>query len=583
MKLTRDELIRITLIFFGIFFICFGIYQLYSLFSDFTSKFLEINVDFFKRYSEFLSYIFINKLEVVVFLVLGIILFYLGYEWKRFFLFLSKTFISISIFFLFFGVFLFVINSNSGEISKTIQPSLDYIIIDVVNKNLKESLIQPDKKFVEFLYYKNPRIYDFYTDNLTIEQANFLLENLGFDNLFQNDNSKILFSKIIITQINKNYFSLIGNNLPKGVEIPVPFSILKENSKLLNSFDLNLDFIFYLTESEIINLGLIEKDTRIKILYSNFTEYVNFSFENPSEDSINKFLYSLNIDSNISIESKKFYSQILFINLLKILKSYDINEELINKIPLNIISFLIPKEYFSLFDYDLFSNNYKNNAKELYRIRSDCDLSKLKINEFCQYVNITRYDNLILFLEGNYSNNISENINFNNINNSFIKEMPNDFKTINAIQNKIEKKSENYFNYLLIFILLIILSVFSYIIHYKYISKENWKIIDLFYFVFEKLFLNFLFAVIPFGIFYYFIKSEVFFTFLKSQILLFFPENGEVIFDLITNLESFKILFEILGQIFDIYFYIFIFLFLVFILLLLYKFSLKSNKILLNN
>ena len=67
-----------------------------------------------------------------------------GIYWKKYFKFLTKFTLTFAILFLTLGSFLLIVNSNSGEITDSIQDSIDYILVGSLEDIIFKQFEIPD-------------------------------------------------------------------------------------------------------------------------------------------------------------------------------------------------------------------------------------------------------------------------------------------------------------------------------------------------------------------------------------------------------------------------------------------------------
>lgn len=151
--------------------------------------------------------------------------------WNNIFVVFAKLFsiitgISFTIF-----VILFVIHSNTEDITQSIQPSIDTIIIEFIESEKDSSR---ELEILNSIISQPHTIEHLYVKNISEQQAEKLTNNLNIETQDTLQTSKLLLSY--------GYETLEEQNLQNT---PLPLSFIKEEVEEFNSIDPQLFSIFY--------------------------------------------------------------------------------------------------------------------------------------------------------------------------------------------------------------------------------------------------------------------------------------------------------------------------------------------------
>lgn len=514
--------------------------------------------------------------------ILGFIFFFAGFclsifskNFGDFKLFVVKAAIALAILFLFGGVFMYSFNSSSEDITNSIQPSIDILLVSSIDQVIETQVLDNESREITLILGKNKEEEIIYSNNITKEQASRIANSFSITN----KDIEIIFSRMIIKslsdELKKNNLENVGipldsvaSQYPEVVEQVnlIDFAIFQQicslNEDELNQFLVlakatsNDPMITSLSSEDVSDLCFGNEEDFIKIV--TFEEEITKKF-NPQkleEEDVNLIWENLELPE-VSYSSKETITKIA-LSLI----SDEIDKLGIDAIPVSTIADIIPQDIKNLVSYDILSDNLTQRVDALEKIRNDCNNEKMNVVEICDAISITEYENLIENVSGLIASN-SEEFSLP-INVSPILEK---IETTGEIQEIIDTSTSIYPYFFIISVALFVLSIVTAIMHKKdeetEINNYNLKIGKFLSRVHLIDILTYYFFVL---VVYIGFSSGFIFNKIKEHS----NENVSEIIDIVTNLpillEFFKII-EFLFLATTIYFIFSLILYLTFIFL----------------
>ena len=401
----------------------------------------------------------------IILLITGIIILYLGRLISNFKKNLFNILISLSILFLSLFLTILPISNSSENISESIQPSIDYVIVNSYEEVIENFLNNYDSKSINLVLSENQEIETIYSSNMTPLQANLLLNELGLDYDTQEERTQV--SKIIVRLIYYEIQNSIGEN-----ELNIPLSILKEeyseDIELLQELNYNeIEQVCLLRSS--LPRSLIEAELRT---YGINYEYLDIVCEENLQSRINLILSSNS--ENVFIESKNISlknSDLIWNNLelkeenvssytkkilLETILTVVLNQQEISLdtgIPISMFSNILEQEYKEIIAKDYFSNNSTIRIKTLQSLRDTCQYDDIVIEDICEPILMTNYNNLLEEIQNNQSLMASQIENIN------VTQILTNVESTNKIEENISKLKTISNLFLVLFVFMIIVTL----------------------------------------------------------------------------------------------------------------------------
>lgn len=452
MNFDFEKILRYFLFFLGFIGLIFVAYNMYVLFSSIFNNSLE---DFTT------NQIFFSK-DLLIMGIIAFISYYLikvSYKWKDFFLSFSKSLISFAIIFFSLSFVFFAIGNNYEELTNSIQPSIDLILLSSVDELINLNTVSQDMSF-NFSYYQNPIYLNIKNSDLNSEEITILAKKFNIENLEQNKKEFII--KFLITEmskeLNKNQFS---------DSIVIPLSFLEKIN-----YDSDIQIINSLDMNSVSNLYQFDNSSELVFVYGDEFKTYNFDLNNPDEKLIEIMWLNLGLAENISLETKTIYLNFLFSQMSQFIYSNDYFSE---SISIETLSSVIPDEIKNIFNIDLFSPDINTRLDSLNDLRNNCDTNSVYknsqyISSICEQILLTNYDNIakdldsIKYLE--IENQLDNNYDDSN------EDLENDsnigsFSSLEQIRIYFSEYKIKFYKFFFIGLILILLTIISYLIHLK--------------------------------------------------------------------------------------------------------------------
>ena len=519
MSFDEDKFIRGSLIILSLVLIGFGAWQIYQI--------IMLNVDLFLTQST--SSIEFNKMNIIFYLLLmsiGYVVYLIGRQWTNFFKGVTKFLVSWAVILLTVSVVLYAINSNSEEMTNSIQPSIDYMVAMSLDNVIENNVQIQEGTNVTLLFTESANVIKYSVENLTLEQALSLNSAFGFDET--NDSERIIFlSKVIISLVSSE-MSKINS---KSVDAPIPLSLVKEE---IESQGIDMSIF------KNINLELLQEiyppdeKAYIKILDSEIEER-SVEIGNINQTTIETIWQNLNLSSNISLESKR---KIIDIFLSTIIQEFEKNNIDNYQLPLASIGSMIPEEFESLLAYDILSQNISKRVEAVENFRDDCENNKINVSEICEGISMTKYENMI----SNFDTMIASSQMELPLNLSSTFE---EYGTIEKVEEKIDSKTNLWKPLLLISVILYLLAFVTYYLHFKLFNREL-ILVHIPYYITKIHIINFVPTFILLGVIIFLMKTNYMLTVIQNALNV---QEGIDVISLVTNLPAYEVLMNILTQV----------------------------------
>lgn len=488
----NEKIFKIGLI-LGIIFILTSIILIFFNILELINLSSNIQINEFSQISEILQTLSFSWSLIFFIFIIGYLIYLPCKHKKDIFKKLSLGLISLSVLFLTFSLFLLSTNIKTQDISEQIQPSLDYLIVssleDII---LSQTDIQTNKQLNLQISTKS-KIENIYNSNISLNQATLITNEL---NLNLDNQNKIIFIKFLISQI---YETLKKENLH---ETTFPLTYL---TNLINQEDLNTNLIESTDYSQIENLLDINNDASLKIEIIEEQEDLIVTIGNINEEKINLIWEQLKLKNN-SFETKKTFIEITLSQIFLELEKENLQNA---PIPISNLGTEIPNEIKTFLNYDLFNSNFTIRVNELNKIRNDCQKPNFIIEEICEGLNLTIYENII----NNLQNISNENENLSKIPESIVENI----KTSQDIENIIQKQTNSYSFLFFISFSFLILSILFYYLHFKLFKRDLIKT-HIPYFISKNLSLKIGFSLPLIIIMYILMSSGYIFSFFENLI-----------------------------------------------------------------
>jgi len=507
---------------------------------------------------------------VVIWGILSYIFLKISLSWKNYFKSLSKTLTSFSVFFLIFFFVLCSVSSNSESIVDSIQPSIDIMMLDIMDDYIENQYPIVDQD-IRISMSNDSEVMKFYNHNITDKQANYLADSFSIKD--KSLEEKRIFTKILITSI----YDEIQKN--KELEnVPIPISQIKSTAQAqiqdldkLNNVDITMLGDFFEINEEANIVILLSKNETIEEM-------------NPSKlelDQVNLIWKKLELNENVSFTTKNKIISMFFTQVANELNKKNEGNDI--AIPIDTIKHILPKEIKEMMNYDLFSTNDTVKMNALNNLRNTCNqsisttaivtsTSQQDITQgLCKGLLMTKYDNLMASMQDpNVSSQINAPVN--------ISKLVEPISSIDKIENKLEDIGYFSFWFIFIAVVLFLAGFGSYYLHSK-IKSEEISFLKINYYVFKN---NFVYYSINY---FLIVLLVVFFS--QDNIMNFFNSktntgSSAVNIDF-SKLEIFGVLEQINTSIFTYSTVYFVLSLVVFLALLYLKLNNDKQKKLENN
>ncbi|MDA3855796.1 MAG: hypothetical protein PF569_06035 [Candidatus Woesearchaeota archaeon] len=443
----------------------------------------------------------------IVFIVIFYLILSIAIHWKNYFKHLTKTLVVLGISFFMFGSFLILFNSQSQEITDSIQGSIDYLLVGSLEDMLLGQFeISNDELNIEFA--ENSEILSIHNKNMTLYQAEILNEILEVTpESFQD---KLDFSKLFISII----YAGMEKDMPELIGAPITKNQLSQSleeldySSIISQIDIeSLKDIYTINENAYISLSLSESQ-----------EIISIELTNLRKNEVNRIWSSLGFSNQVSYNTKKIISQLLMSQITLALPQEQKN------LPISIdtLAHFVPNEIKEFTKYDIFSDNISQRVYELNSIRDDCDNSNQDNNTLCEMISYIEYESLLLMLQ-----NSSNDLGLGSTNLSTILE---DIGTKEELESTIENKTNKGAIFLFLSFLFFSLSFLTYYLHFKLFDREL-ILVHIPYYISKMIFYHFIPYYIITGVFYWLISSD----FLREKLsdsLSGLPFNIDIFFNI---------------------------------------------------
>jgi len=491
MDLQKETIIRGILIFVGIILTLSGLIFLIREIFFLTSSVEVDNLSTLLHldYSMFLIF------GMMVFL--GFIFLQIAFYWKNFFKKLAQLFISFSVFFLIFGFFFLSLNFYSSDFTDSIQPSINYLVINSLIEDLNTKSIEYKNISLNLIFSSDTTEEIFYVNNLTLFQTNLIAKELKIMNL--TENKRIYFIKSLIS----NYYDAIRLNQSNLLNSTFSFSIFNRDLMEVNGF--NFDNLEKISFEDLRNQVLLNNDAKLKFLLASNRQEKKVFFSNLSEEEVNLIWTNLKLKGSFNFNSKEKVSQFFFFSFIT--DFLNNNQIDFPTIDVATIPSTQPISYSKLGEYDIFNKNISYASKELDLFRNYCLNLNNSNDIICSQFLTTNYPNFVLLLT-----------NFTMGNNTILKEkVIKEYGTLNKFQTSIEAKTLKYSNYFILFFILLLFGFLSCYFHYTYMLETSTPKITFFYKFSKLMFFSYFFNFVLVLITYFLLKSKILIGFIANN------------------------------------------------------------------
>ncbi len=420
---------------------------------------------------------------IILTFVLTYIFLSIAISWKNIFKRVTKLLVSLAtICMTFFFVFL-VVNSNLEDLTDSMQPTIDVILVSQFKSLIEERLIQNPGEIVEVIISENSHIEAFYVNNLTKTQIDFFMDRNTQELDLQ---TKVDFVEVFISYI---YDELEKNGAENSV---LSYSFLESQ---IGAYGFSIQDATREDVESLKELIEVREEAYLRLSFSDNEEIIEVQIGNLSYEEIQLISNNLQLNQNLSNGTKG-----VIINVLLSVSKDQLGPQE-GAIPVSTVGSMIPEDFKVFMDYDVFSENVSFAATEFSELRENCNYDGEE--DFCEVLNLTLYDNLMAeFSSMDENSNGSLNI-----------ELPINItaiSTIDDVEKKIGKTTDKYYLFLLLSIFFLILANLIYYLHFRLFGRE--LIIEhIPYFIIKKhmisLFVSFCFTLL------------VYFLVFKSSIL----------------------------------------------------------------
>lgn len=459
----------------------------------------------------------ISIMPLLIYCFLIYICFKVAFNWEHIFKSLTKTFISIGIILLTIVFLLLPVGNYSNEIVDSIQPTIDTLLVSSMDEVL-DSQFPIENTEIRISIGENNEIQTIENSNLKKEDIDLISETFGLEN--KNNNEKEIFTKIFITIIYEELSKTTDN-----LEIPVPLIEIKETL----SKQTDLEILKEIEISMLQNFYTPNENAKVNILISENTIIKTINPMNVSENDANLIWDNLNLEDNVSIQTKKKLISLILSQTSQL--DLQANPDSNIAIPITSLGLMLPEEIKPLFSYDLFSNNTQNRVIALNELRNDCNTkSNTYFDEICKGIEMTEFDNLMSGLE-EISNQNNELISFNI--SAFVEPISSKEKILKKLENMKSLSNKFFLGY----IVFLLLAIISYLLHFKLFNRELINI-HIPYYISKINLITYIFNYIILLILYLIINTSYLTNWIKEA----FAQNSLVDIQLFMELPIFIIL-----------------------------------------
>lgn len=507
MEFKRELWTRIGLIFLALIFIGIGIYNFYL---DITPVFDKITQNDFQN----INFSFSDSFLAFFIIGLGIVIYFIGRHWKDSLKSLTNVLIMLAVFCVTMGIILFGINTSSNDLTSSIQPSIDFMVANVIDDTIANNLEVRTGEKMNLILSENVKTDKIYVMNMTAKQAKNISNELKLYDLTEEE--ELILGKVVISMVFEEL-----KKTPEFANTPVPLSMI---SSEINKAGLDLSLLDLLDITVFASLFNINNDASVNILISSNSEKKEIIIGKLKSKDVQLIWNNLGIDSTISEESKIKITEILLSVMLSELEKNNLASL---DIPIASLKEQIPEEYKQILNYDLLNSNVTIKQGEISRARDDCTSNKLNLEEVCNIIEMTSYDTFMSNID-NLTSQADINIPIN------LTSTLENVNTINNLENTIENKTNSYNTWFLFAIVFFILSSITYYGHFKLFKRELIPLHIPYYLSKINLY-NFIPTFVFLGIFIYLITSGMLLEFISTII----PVNGD--FNIITIVSQLPI------------------------------------------
>ncbi len=528
MEKKTEAILRGILIFIGVLFFVFAFYFTYVQVSEIldmivnSSNPIEVLFSSFETFSIFLP---------ALFLFSGLVIYKVGRHWDNFFKYLANSFISLGLFFLFMCFMIFPMNNSASEIADSLQPTIDSVIVTVVDDLIESQLGgEPYNGNIDLTYGESDEVREFFVKDLSVSDAEYLAGVFSVD--FQGEEA-LTFSKIMISLI---YEEMLKTD-SRALDIPLPVSEFESmlESQMIGS-DLGLLDVSLLGEIYPIN-----DEAYLKLLISTNVVSKRVNPSSLSESDVNLIWNKLRLGEDISKETKKN----IVVGFLSMVSSEMSNQPYVQGIslPLASISSLLPIELRNMVQNGIFSENMSKRVEALGVVRRDCkDESILRgpiSVQMCEGIVITEYDTFMAFA---ISSNASEDMNMSM--SPALLDFFDKISTTEKIEKEVYDMTSGWEKFFYIYLIFMIVALVSYYLHFKLFDREVVLLHIPYYVAKKNLFLYLPTFVLALGI-YFVLASGILVSFVID---LFGLGDGYFNSEFFMNLAIYKVIMDINWQ-----------------------------------
>lgn len=501
----NKRLLREILAGLGVLSLGISIYFIFSLVSNLISG----------QFNTIIS----SLILIVTFFLIGYLLISIGLNWRTVFKKASRISASLGVLLIIITLILGPVETHSEEVSNSIQPSIDFVVASQISNKIKDSVNIKEGTLTLSMAKTNSKK-DIYAKNITVSQADYLLNLLNFQKSYTNKEKKIV-GKVITDKI---YESL----KEKGMgDTPLSASQIKENMPM-NASEIESNPLF---TPEALKSQEISEKSKLTILEKGDKETIEVSVKNPEKKKVKTVWNKLNLAENVSYSTKSNMTQIIFAIVNMQLDEMNLKQD---TIPVSTLNSAMPANIKTITGYDIFSQNITKRTSEVRKLRNDCTENKIKLKELCEPLEKTKYENMIKEAEKG------------DMNNSIVNLATEELGSKEEIDKYIEEKTNLWKTLLPLAIILLALAGFVYYFHLK-ANDEEASIIQIPYYISKLNLIYTILAAVLITILYFLVSSNILINTLKKAI----PEELGVNATMLTSLPLITVLFEINKAVFS--------------------------------
>lgn len=334
-----------------------------------------------------------------------------------------------------------------------------------------------------------------------------------------------------------------------------PFYSNTEN--VVNSVQPSIDYIVAGSFDKILLEKIeISNGEKISLIYNEKTNVITIGDIN--QNDANLMWKELGFKNDVSYETKNFTINLLLTYTSKELKKNNMQNI---PIPLNIVGKFLQesnqtKDIKKVIEYDFFNKNITLRAENLNKLRTECENNQIELKELCTPVLMTKYENIMKNASAMQNSQIPLQLT------KVLKEI----ETKEKMQNYIEEKTSSWITFTFIAVILFLIGIISYYLHFKLFNRE-YKKMEIPYFISKINLINYAPAYILLLVIYFIITGPK----LMEIITQLVPKEMIFAIALVFTSPMFYIFMEILKEMMilsTIYFIISIILFVLFYFLL---------------